>query len=60
MITNFIILVYLASWTLFILLIILIGYILDKSYKLASISPLPNNKNPAETTFAIQPITSKI
>ncbi|CAD8064737.1 unnamed protein product [Paramecium sonneborni] len=59
MITNFIILVYLASWTLFIVLIILIGYLLDKSFKLAQISPQPKNKSPAETTFAIQPITSK-
>ncbi|CAD8160034.1 unnamed protein product [Paramecium pentaurelia] len=61
MITNFIILVYLGSWTLFIILIILIGYLLDKQYKLASISPqINNNKNPGETTFGILPITSKI
>ncbi|CAD8146322.1 unnamed protein product [Paramecium octaurelia] len=60
MITNFIILVYLASWTLFILMMILIGYLIDKSFRLASISPQLNNKTPAETTFAIQPITSKI
>ncbi|CAD8166413.1 unnamed protein product [Paramecium octaurelia] len=60
MITNLIILVYLASWTVFIILIILIGYLLDKSYRLASVSPQPNNKNPGETTFGILPITSKI
>lgn len=39
MINNLIIIVFFASWTLLFLILILIGYFVEKSYKLASISP---------------------
>lgn len=39
MINNLIIIVFFASWTLLFLILIIIGYFIDKSYKLAVISP---------------------
>ncbi|CAD8189594.1 unnamed protein product [Paramecium octaurelia] len=53
---NLLIIVFFSAWTLLFLLILFIGYLLDKSYKLASISPQTKSITPSCSLLTINPI----
>ncbi|CAK74073.1 unnamed protein product (macronuclear) [Paramecium tetraurelia] len=53
---NLLIIVFFSAWTLLFLLILFIGYLLDKSYQLASISPQTKSITPSCSLLTINPI----
>ncbi|CAD8082920.1 unnamed protein product [Paramecium sonneborni] len=55
MINNLIIIVFFSAWTLLFLLVLFIGYLLDKSYKLSSVSPQTKIISPSCSLLTINP-----